>query len=162
MIESLVERVIRNIIRAYRLFEEISGRDIPKDILKSVLDETEHIAIHELAHGVMYTIYPEIDIIKEENKSLCECIDEIAGRFLERYVSSKIGTHVHSFEEHLHELRSYTSLSRINISVEELEELYKQFIKLIRRKELKRAVNVVIVKCREWIISRGIERSYHG
>jgi len=114
-IENSINNIIRNIVRAYELIRKIIGKNVSDNILIMILKEIEHIAIHELCHGALYTIYPEINIIENKNHVLSECINEIFSRLLETYTSSKIGAYTHSFDEHLHELKHYTLLSKLNI-----------------------------------------------
>ncbi len=153
MIKNKIKQIIENIIEAYESLREITGRDIPDEILDRVLGETEHIAIHELVHGAIWTVYPEIDKIEEDNRVFGECIDEVLGRLLEMYVSKHVGAYVHSFEEHVHELRYYTSLSGLDIKTEELEELYKRVSSLLEENRLREAIDIVVAKCNEWIKS---------
>ena len=151
MVKDVIGRVVENIVKAYESFKEITGSPIPEDVLRRVIDEVEHIAIHELAHGAIRAVYHEIDDIEERGHILGECIDEILGRLLETYVSAKISAHIHSFEEHVYELKNYTSLSKLDIKVEDLEELYRQVTKSLGRKELRNTIDIVAKKCEEWI-----------
>ncbi len=151
MVKDIVERVVENIVKTYTLLEEITGSHIPEEVLRRVIGEAEHIAIHELSHGAIRTVYPGIDELEEKDPVLGECIDEILSRLLETYISDQIGAYKHSFEEHVYELRNYTSLSNLNIRVEDLEELYKHTSRLFKEKKLRNAIDVVAMKCREWI-----------
>ena len=151
MIEKLAERVVRNIVEAYSVLKEVVGERVPDDVLVRVLGEVEHIAVHELAHGAVRAVYPEIDAVEDEDPVLGECVDEVLARLLETLVSRRIGGFTHSFEEHVHELEHYTGLSNLNIKAEELEELYEQVSKLVEEKNLKSAIEKVFSKCREWI-----------
>ena len=151
MVRDTVECVIGNIVKAYRLFEELMGIRIPRSILERVLRETEHVAIHELAHGAIRVVYPEIDALEERDHTFGECIDEVLSRLLEVYISSRMGVYVHSFEEHEYELKNYTSLSKLNIKARDLEELYRQVSRLLEERRLREAVDVVARKCKEWI-----------
>ena len=83
-IEELSQQVVENIVKAHRVLIGIAKREIPENFLEEVLREVEHIAIHELAHGAIRVIYPEIDEL--EDTVLGTCIDEIVARLLDRYL----------------------------------------------------------------------------
>ena len=59
--------------------------------MEVALDEVSHIVIHEMAHRVIVTVYPEIEKLWNENTMLTECIGELGGRILERIISEKDG-----------------------------------------------------------------------
>ncbi len=151
MTEDMVRHVIENVIKAYRLLNDITGLHIPRDVLERVLSEVEHIAVHGLAHGAIRAVYPAIDELERRNPLLSECIDEVLSRLLETYVSAQVGGFVHSFEEHVYELKSYTQLSKLNIKARGLEELYKQAKELIESRSIGDMVRIAATKCREWI-----------
>ncbi len=151
MVEARVERLVKNIVKAYMVLEEVVGKRVPEDVLVRVLGEVEHIAVHELAHGAIRAVCPEIDVVEEEDPVMGECVDEVLARLLETYVSRRIGGFTHSFEEHVHELEHYTSLSGLSIKAEELEELYEQVSRLVEEKNMRSALEKVFSKCREWV-----------
>ncbi len=143
---------MENIIVAHKILEDIIGEDIPHDILEHILDEVEHIAIHELCHAVIRAVYPEIESLYEKNEELATCIDEITSRLLETYVSRKIGGYVHSIEEHVYELKLYKPLSNLNLSENMLAELYVKAEEALNSKEcLCRLLKHVENVCKELI-----------
>ena len=79
--------------------------------------------------------FPEIESLYEKNEEFATCIDEIASRLLETYVSRKIGGYVHSIEEHVYELKLYTPLSNLNLSENTLAELYVRAEEALNSKE---------------------------
>jgi len=151
MIEKEASKIINNIIKAYRFIHEAMGVSIPQETVVKVLKEAEHIAIHELAHGLIHTVYPEIIEIHHRDPVVGECIDEICGRLIELYVSSRVGSYTHSFEEHAYELKYYTTLRALDIKARDLEELYRNIESLLEEKKLKEAIEIVTRKCMEWI-----------
>ncbi len=155
----LSRQVIENIVKAYRALVELLKCEIPDSILMKVLREVEHIAIHELVHGAIRTVYPEIDRLEEGDPVLGECIDEVAARLLEIYVSRAVGAYVHSFEEHAHELEHYAMLAELKIDAEKLRGLYAEAVVYIERGELRDVIELVRERCYEWL---SYARSGHG
>ncbi len=150
MVEEVASRVVNNIVRAYRFAREELGVSIPRETLLAVLGEAEHIALHELAHGIVRAIYPEIAGIHHRDPVLGECIDEVYGRMIELYISRRIGAYTHSFEEHAYELAHYTSLQGLGIRASSLEELYRRVEELLEEKRLRESIEVVARRCMEW------------
>ncbi len=150
-IEELSHQVIEDLVKAYRALVELLKHEIPDSILKKVLREVEHIAIHELVHGAIRVVYPEIDTLEEEDPVLGECVDEVAARLLEIYVSRAVGAYVHSFEEHAHELELYAMLAELKIDAEKLRHLYAEVVAHIECGELKTVMDIVRSQCLKWI-----------
>ena len=146
-----VSEVIENIVRAREVIESVVGAPIPEDVLRRVLEEVEHIGIHELAHGALRVVYPGIDRVWHENPVLGECVDEVSARVIERYVSESIGSYTHDYEEHAHELRHYRNLADLNIRGEDLERLYSGVSDALKEGRLIDVVRGVERACREWI-----------
>ncbi len=146
-----ISSVVNNIVKAYKFIEESLGISLSRDVLEKILKEVEHIAIHELSHGVIHSVYPEITDLHHRDPIVAECIQEIGARLLELYISSKIGVYTHTFEEHIHELKHYTLLRDIDIKPRDLEELYRETVELIKEKKLIKAVENVVGKCMEWL-----------
>ncbi|RLE58277.1 MAG: hypothetical protein DRJ35_08180 [Thermoprotei archaeon] len=146
-----IKHTIERIVKTYEIYEQILGKQIPLEILEDALAETEHLAIHEMAHAVIRLLFPEINTLEEENITLGECIDEIFARMLERYVSQKIGSSVHTFEEHVYELKHYTSMSDIEIKPEDLEKLYSKISKLLVGGDVESALLIVINECKKLV-----------
>jgi hypothetical protein len=149
-INEIISNIINNIIRAYQFIQDI-GISIPAEKLRNILKEVEHIAIHELAHEIIRSIYPETRDYYKSNPILGECIDEVGARMLELYISKRIGTYTHTFDEHVYELKHYTNLQEISIDVRDLEEMYRETEKQIDEKKLKEAIDIVIKRCIEWV-----------
>ena len=151
MAEEVILRAVESIARAYRFIVESMGIEIPRSYLERVLGEVSHIAIHELAHAVIHVVYPEIDELYRESEVLGECVDEVGGRILEIYVSRGVGAPTHSFEEHVYELEHYSNLRGLGIRARDLEALYEEASRLIESKDLRKAVELVVAKCRSLV-----------
>ncbi len=145
-----VTRVVENIIKARDTIEGILNKPIPEELVLDTLSEVEHIAIHELAHAAIRVAYPEVEELWHRDEVLGECVDEVAARVIEAYVSKRIGAYTHSFEEHLHELMHYTSLGNLGMTAEDLGTLYSEAENLLREGRLRDAVEVVVRRCRDW------------
>ncbi|HDI02428.1 MAG TPA: hypothetical protein ENF93_02150, partial [Ignisphaera sp.] len=59
--ENLIRRVVNNIVNAYRAIEKELGVSISIDIVENALREVEHLAIHELCHAALNSLYPRIE-----------------------------------------------------------------------------------------------------
>ncbi len=150
MVEGLARQVVEKVAEAYKVLSEFAG-PIHSEVLEEALREVEHIAIHELAHSAIRVAYPEIEVLWHRNEVLGECVDEVAARLIESYVSRRIGAYTHSFEEHIHELRHYTSLGNLGMAAEDLASLYSVLEKLLMEGRLRDAVEAVVGKCRDWV-----------
>jgi len=75
-----VQQAIERIVKAYKALRRITKRDMPTELLKIVLREVKHIAIHELAHAALHTVCPELRRLEEKEPTLGTCIDEVAAR----------------------------------------------------------------------------------
>ena len=146
-----VKEIIENYVKAYEYLSKLVGKEIPKEEIEEVLKEATHLLIHELTHAAIHTAYPKIKEIWEENEVLGECIDEVGGRVLELLVSKELGIPTHTIEEHLHELKHYTNLTKLPITKEELSKLYDEAISKLRSEGVKALINTVITKCRDWV-----------
>ncbi len=150
LFDEIVSRVLNNLVKAHRFVCEALGVSIPREELAKVFEEVEHVAIHELVHGVVRRVYPGMEELYHEDEVLAECVDEVGARMLELYVSSRVGVYTHSFEEHVHELEHYTNLRDLGVEARDLEELYREFEKLVEEKKLGDALDAVVRKCMEW------------
>jgi len=149
-ISVIAEDVVKGILATYEELTRITGKPIPADLVREVLRETLHIAVHELAHAALRTSYPEFDRLIHEG-DLGECVDEIAARVLELVVSERLGLATHSIDEHVYELKHYASLASLPVSVESLRELYEEATKSARAGDARRVVDLVLSKCRKWV-----------
>ncbi len=149
MVKEKVLKVVEEIVKAYNFIVKELGITLPSSALEQVLNETSHIAIHELAHALIHTVYPEIEKLHDENPSLGECVDEVGGRIVETYISRKVGAFIHSFEEHVHELEHYTYLKGLRVTAKDLEELYEEVSKALERNRVKEVIGIIIEKCKE-------------
>jgi len=109
-VEELARKVVDEIVRAHKAIAEVLGVELTEKHLENALSEAEHIVIHEMVHQATLMARPELEEIWRSNPRLAECILELGGRILERIVSERIGAYVHSFEEHVHELKHYSLL----------------------------------------------------
>ncbi|HDD25662.1 MAG TPA: hypothetical protein ENF75_01050 [Acidilobales archaeon] len=142
-IEELAKDVINNIVKAYEELRRVLKIDLPKELVNEALRETEHIVIHELCHAAIRKVYPEIGKVYDVNEAKATCVDELVGRLLETYVSRRVGAFVHSFEEHITELRLYAPLSNLNITPELLKGLYEEMVKAIEGGKLREFIKKV-------------------
>jgi len=147
--EELVSEILRRVVEAGSLLEEVAGRPIPREVLERVLREVEHIAIHELAHGAIRAVFPEIGELEEADPTW-ECVGEVLCRVVEAYASSRLGVEVHSFEEHAMELSLYSRLSGMEIGAEDLGELYREVEPLLEGGGLREALELVAERCGRW------------
>ncbi len=146
-----VKEVIENVIKAYEYLSKLVGGGIPKEELEEVLKEATHLLVHELTHAAIHTAYPKIEEIWEENEVLGECVDEVGGRVLELLVSKELRIPTHTVEEHLHELKHYTNLTKLPITKEELSKLYNEAISKLRNEGIKASIKTIEMNCREWL-----------
>ncbi len=146
-----VREIIENFIKAYEYLSKLIGKEIPKEEARKILKEVTHISIHELAHAAIHTAYPKIEELWRRDEVLGECVDELMGRILELVVSKELGIPTHTIEEHLHELKHYTNLSKLPISKEELTKLYREVIKRLESEGFEVAIKTVEAKCGEWL-----------
>lgn len=64
-------------------------------------------------------------------------------------VSERLGLATHSLDEHVYELKHYSSLADLPIGVEDLRELYGKAMKSAGAKDVRNVVELVLSKCRE-------------
>ena len=149
-IDAVTKEVVKGILAAHEELTRLTGKPLPANLVKEVLRETLHIAVHELAHAALRASYPEFERLVHEG-DLGECVDEVTARILELVVSERLGLATHSIDEHVYELKHYISLANLPISAEGLRKLYEEAMKLLRTRNLDDAINLVLAKCREWI-----------
>ncbi len=149
-IDAVTKEVVKRILTAHEELTRLTGKSLPTNLVKEVLRETLHIAVHELAHAALRASYPEFERLIHEG-DLGECVDEVTARILELVVSKELGLATHSIDEHAYELKHYANLANLPISAEDLRKLYEEALKLLRTGNLDGAINLVLAKCREWI-----------
>ena len=150
-VSTVAKEVVEGILAAYEELSRLTGKPIPTDLVKEMLREALHIAVHELAHAALRTAHPELERLTHEEGVLSECIDEIAARILELVVSERLGLATHTLEEHVYELKHYSNLANLPISAEELRKLYQQTTKQAREGRIAELINTVLNTCKEWV-----------
>jgi len=102
---------------------------------------------------LLQAISPELVDIIHSDEVLGECVDEVASRILELIVSERLGIRTHTVEEHLYELKHYYYIGMANLplNADELEDLYKEAKETVEVGGVRDAVNLVLLKCREWV-----------
>ncbi len=149
-LEIIAKEVAGNVIAAYEELTKLLGKPIPLGSVRDALRETLHIAVHELAHAALRAISPELVDIIHSDEVLGECFDEVASRILELIVSERLGIRTHTVEEHLYELKHYTGMANLPLDADELGELYEEALKTVEAGRVRDAVNLALLKCREW------------
>jgi len=150
-VNTAAKEVIDGILAAYEELSRLTGKPIPTDLVKGMLRETLHVAVHELAHAALRASYPELEHLTHSEDRLGECVDEVAARILELVISERLGLATHTIDEHVYELKHYSNLANLPITTEELRKLYQQTTKQAKEGKITELINTVLNTCREWM-----------
>ncbi len=100
--------------------ESVVGIHLDDGDFAGAREEIIHVLLHEACHAAVASCVPWIrDLDESEHTAL----DEILARLLEVEIGTSLGLFVHSADEHARELAMYG----IQVSVETLRSLQKQW-----------------------------------
>ena len=131
-LQSLVDRSLE----ALKLLERLTGAQIPRESLNRAVYSALSTLLYELCHASIRELYAGLEAVREIDRYLALCIEEVGARLLEAYVAASIGVPAISFEEHSYEL-NMVPVFRGRVTPRLLERLYREMVEAIERGRLR-------------------------
>ncbi|BES80454.1 hypothetical protein [Pyrodictium abyssi] len=133
--EEALESLLEHARSMVRFVEEFSGIEVTREKLNRVIHSALLAMAHELSRIALEEVYREVDLLRDMDRGMARCIEEVGARLLEAYVASSLGIPALSLEEYSYELNLLPEL-RGRITPRILGKLYTALEAAARERRL--------------------------